>query len=450
MTDQKLRGLLAEVRAALDTFADVAPAVSLRADIRAALADAPAQPLAAPDGWVLVPIYPTMEMRESGNKALDLIKSDVTRSLADKAYYAYEAMLKAAPQPPAPASQPVAVPAAWAATSEEGNVEALGMNQSRRFDTPLYTTPQPAAPAQPRDDAVFVVWWSDHMPNSTEADAWAEWCALRSNQPATRHPAVKSDMTVNGGALKLALNVLRRAGKTEVADEPEITAQPVTWPTNAAEVREFMASNCGRTEYANAPVTDDVAEYNACAPSDNDRYQLTAHDFLSAVDWWTDRDATAPAAQALHVAATSCPHEIDKDKIVLHFDSKQPGKNALAQLAARLQAAQAQPAVQTQRTGLCCRSPAQALDSVRVFWQQHTQADALSMTMAELHNDVELVIRAARGAAQAAPKFAAKLPSPANLGTAPKCLNLNDQAMWVLGWNECLDAARAAQKGNHD
>ena len=49
-----------------------------------------------------------------------------------------------------------------------------------------------------------------------------------------------------------------------------------------------------------------------------------------------------PTAQALHIAATSCPHEIDKDKIVLHFDSKQPGKNALAQLAARLQAAQAQ------------------------------------------------------------------------------------------------------------
>ena len=43
--------------------------------------------------------------------------------------------------------------------------------------------PGAAKPAQPRDDAVFVVWWSDHMPNSTEADAWAEWCALRSNQP---------------------------------------------------------------------------------------------------------------------------------------------------------------------------------------------------------------------------------------------------------------------------
>ena len=101
----------------------------------------------------------------------------------------------------------------------------------------------------------------------------------------------------------------------------------------------------------------------------------------------TQMEAVATPAQPLHVAATSCPHEIDKDKIVLHFDSKQPGKNALAQLAARLQAA------------------------------------------------------------QAAPVDAAKLPSPANVGAAPKCLNLNDQAMWVLGWNECLDAARAAQGG---
>ena len=34
-------------------------------------------------------------------------------------------------------------PVAWAATSEDGDVEALGMNQSRRFDTPLYTHPPP-------------------------------------------------------------------------------------------------------------------------------------------------------------------------------------------------------------------------------------------------------------------------------------------------------------------
>lgn len=39
------------------------------------------------------------------------------------------------------------------------------------------------------------------------------------------HPACSPDMKVSGGALKLALNVLRRAGKHEVADELEITAQ---------------------------------------------------------------------------------------------------------------------------------------------------------------------------------------------------------------------------------
>ena len=63
--------------------------------------------------------------------------------------------------------------------------------------------------------------------------------------------------------------------------------------------------------------------------------------------------ALATPAQPLHVAATSCPHEIDKDKIVLHFDSKQPGKNALAQLAARLQAAQAQLEAVTTGESLC-------------------------------------------------------------------------------------------------
>lgn len=265
-----------------------------------------------------------------------------------------------------------------------------------------------------------------------------------------------------------------------------------------------------------------------------------------------------PTAQALHVAATSCPHEIDKDKIVLHFDSKQPGKNALAQLAARLQAAQAQavpaPGVEAvserefkqflsdvitaaglvthgkkckdlgRRLGemsmrlltapktaaaptqageypagtgnqeadriigrLASSDPdfddcadavalihklvaeikgpdgfdtwkdaaiadraassvySRAMDLVRVFWQQHTQADALSMTMAELHTDVELVIRAARGSAQAAPVDAeswldllaearAALWQPAN---AALCERLD----------AFIDAARAAQKG---
>ena len=36
--------------------------------------------------------------------------------------------------------------------------------------------------------------------------------------------------------------------------------------------------------------------------------------------------------------------------------------------------------------------------------------------------------------------------APANVDSAPLHLNLNDLAMWVLGWNACLDKAHAAQK----
>ena len=61
---------------------------------------------------------------------------------------------------------------------------------------------------------------------------------------------------------------------------------------------------------------------------------------------------------------------------------------------------------------------AQALDRVRAFWQQHTKSDALSMTMAELHDDAERAIRAARGAAQAAPSNGA-LAAPAQAVPAP-------------------------------
>ena len=37
----------------------------------------------------------------------------------------------------------IARPAAWAATNEDGDVGALGMNESHRFDTPLYTARKP-------------------------------------------------------------------------------------------------------------------------------------------------------------------------------------------------------------------------------------------------------------------------------------------------------------------
>lgn len=52
--------------------------------------------------------------------------------------------------------------------------------------------------------------------------------------------------------------------------------------------------------------------------------------------------ATQPSPETeLYRAAISCSHEIDKEKVVLYFDEKQPGHNALNQLGRRLNAAHA-------------------------------------------------------------------------------------------------------------
>lgn len=69
-----------------------------------------------------------------------------------------------------------------------------------------------------------------------------------------------------------------------------VAQQPATWPKDAAEVRQFMDANCQREERAN----DDGS------PSDEDRYVLTAHDFVCAATWWAD--SPPPAAQALDAA----------------------------------------------------------------------------------------------------------------------------------------------------
>ena len=54
-----------------------------------------------------------------------------------------------------------------------------------------------------------------------------------------------------------------------------------------------------------------------------------------------------------------------------------------------------------------------SMNLVRTFWQQHTKSDALSMSMDELHADVERVIRAAI----AAP---ARAEAPAQAGEYPE------------------------------
>lgn len=43
----------------------------------------------------------------------------------------------------------------------------------------------------------------------------------------------------------------------------------------------------------------------------------------------------------------------------------------------------------------------------------------------------------------------AAVPGKASLADAPKVLNINDRAMWVLGWNECV-AAMATPADNKE
>lgn len=79
------------------------------------------------------------------------------------------------------------------------------------------------------------------------------------------------DVTVEGAAAKWN----RRAALTQGAGE---AVEPVAWPRDAAEVRQFMKGNCAALWWA----------VDEATPHQDDRYQLTAHDFLSAVNWWAD------------------------------------------------------------------------------------------------------------------------------------------------------------------
>lgn len=63
------------------------------------------------------------------------------------------------------------------------------------------------------------------------------------------------------------------------ANVAEALVRAVTrWPKDATEVREFFRSDFIRAEY----VADDHQ------PCDEDRYYISAHDFLSAINWWAD------------------------------------------------------------------------------------------------------------------------------------------------------------------
>ena len=54
---------------------------------------------------------------------------------------------------------------------------------------------------------------------------------------------------------------------------------------------------------------------------------------------------------------------------------------------------------------------------------------------------------AAAPPAQPAAQPVQRRPALASIESAPACLNMNDKAMWVTGWNECRDAIAARPGG---
>ena len=81
-------------------------------------------------------------------------------------------------------------------------------------------------------------------------------------------------------------------------------SEPVAWPKDAAEVREFVGNHFRSLFYANATGMD---------PHENDVYELTAHDLLSAFRWWAELHPSPPEGagwrpgqpitEAMHIAA---------------------------------------------------------------------------------------------------------------------------------------------------
>ena len=161
---------------------------------------------AVQDGWMLVPVEPTEKMISEGSCAQTLKHGhQYIGECAAKTAWSF--MLAVAPKPPAAAPMQMPKPVGWFHRNpkEYKNGEVCNYRiapADRKYgceEFPLYTEQQVRA-------------------------LLAEVSAPAAQATLVAHRACKPDMLVNGGALKLALNVLRRAGKNEVADELEATA----------------------------------------------------------------------------------------------------------------------------------------------------------------------------------------------------------------------------------
>lgn len=56
--------------------------------------------LTPPEGYVVVPVDVTQQMRDAGNKAIRMCNTEPGMGIADRAFYAWQSMLAARPEVP--------------------------------------------------------------------------------------------------------------------------------------------------------------------------------------------------------------------------------------------------------------------------------------------------------------------------------------------------------------
>lgn len=160
----------------------------------------------------------------------------------------------------------------------------------------------------------------------------------------------------------------------------------------------------------------------------------------------------------LYLAAINCPHSIDANSVTIHFDPKEPGNNALDQLARRLEAAGSTPAAHaTPRTVGALEAVAVFLDTrVRELGSLSPEATALhSKVRAALcesvpecngsHDDGQIVAGDAACTACGGDDTAHLLSSPANAERLKRSV-AEIEAELGPGYKAGLEALELAQK----
>lgn len=165
-------------------------------------------------------------------------------------------------------------------------------------------------------------------------------------------------------------------------------AAPIAWPKDAQDVRDFFRSDFITAQF---PAQDQ-------APCDEDRYVISAHDFLSAVNWWADFPHVPREPQAAPTAVAVPAQALTGEARAEAIKRLAPIRAKLA-TAAPAQAAPAPVAV-----------PDEQLSKIMALADDYANADACAVTATskeqadttQERNTLQSALRAALAATPAA------------------------------------------------